>query len=165
MKKTTLIFIMGLLISPIAFGKCYLSISGKEEQVINSCNVDVIHKALIGYNTAGLWKFKNSSQIEFIMINSSEATKPNPYVVGDKGSPKAQTFIESYKLNGNVITKEVPPRSGCFIESTIEEDGEYRKEFFKSATSKCSQNIVNANKLDSELLKSGRKKGDRIINE
>lgn len=143
--------------------KCYLSIQG--DQTIDSCDANTIKNSLAGYNRAILWKFKNASEIEFTAIYSNGEAKSFAEMTGGKVWDQIRTNIQSYKLNGNLITREIPAGSGCFITLTVEEKNGYRKEFFKSASPTCDSARVGANKLVSEGLRSGKDKGDRIINQ
>lgn len=143
--------------------KCYLNVQG--DQIIDSCDANVIKNSLAGYNRAILWKFKNASEIEFTAIYSNGEAKSFAEMTGGKVWDQIRTNSQSYKLNGNLITREIPTGSGCFITLTVEEKNGYRKEFFKSASPTCDSARVGANKLVSEGLRSGKDKGDRIINQ
>jgi hypothetical protein len=95
-------------------------------------------------------RFKNSSEMEFLVIQ--------PQQVG-----RIQTIKLNFKSVDNSITTE--PLPNCFITHEVEESTQFRKEFFKHASPGCPQHIVNASKIASEELKSGRDKGFLIVNE
>jgi hypothetical protein len=111
-----------------------------------------------------LWKFKNASEIELTQIFSNAEAKSFAEITGGKGVwNQIRPSIQGYKLNGNLITREIPAGSNCFITLTVDEKNGYRKELFKSASPACPGERVNAYKMMSEGLRSGRDKGDRII--
>lgn len=137
----------------------------QEDQKIESCDANVIKDSLAGFNRAILWKFKNASEIELTQIFSNGEAKSYAEMTGGKIWDQIRPVNQTYKLNGNLITREIPAGSGCFITLTVEEKNGYRKEYFKNASPTCDGARVGAFKVVNENLKSGKNKGYLIINE
>lgn len=158
MKK--LLVVLSLTLSVVAFAqdnpkaqsgksKCYL-LTQPSIPAVKSCDANLIQSSLTGYDMVGLWRFKSPTEIEFKLIRSQDVSQ-------------IQTNIIRYTTSGNLITME--PIPNCFITSQVDEGKQYRKEYFKKASPGCPEHIINASKIATEELKSGRNKGLLIINE
>jgi hypothetical protein len=146
--------------------KCYLNLivsKPQDDQIINSCDIDTIKNSLLGYNRALLQKFKNNSIIEQTAIFSNEEAAL--FADGTRGTGFRQTIstVLNYEVSGNLTTYQIPAGGNCFVTYEVEEKNGYRKEFYKSASSGCSEAIVNANIIGLKNMKSGEQKGKRII--
>lgn len=129
--------------------KCYLFTMPTAPSV-KSCDPLVILSSLSDQDVAGLWRFKSPTEIEVTVLQPQASTP-------------VKTKISGYQINGNLMTKELLPN--CFITIEVEEGSQYRKEFFKSASSSCPAYLVNSWKSGIEELKSGRDKGYLIVYE
>jgi len=135
--------------APTGKPKCYLT-TVPIQPPIKSCDPNLIQRSLTGFDIVGMLRFNSTTEMEFILIR--------PQSVSENKSK-----ITSYKISGNLITTEPVPN--CFITNEVEDGVKYRKELFVRASSGCPEYLVNAGKVASEELKSGRNKGFLIVYE